>query len=65
MYKRQVEHGKTCPHCGSENTYLVQGNEHAIKEIEVYNDDEASDTPQVSADADGLERIPEMEESQE
>ena len=60
-----VELGKICPHCGSEHTYLVQGNEHAIKEIEVYNDDEASDTPQVSADADGLERIPEQEESQE
>lgn len=30
-----VEHGKICPHCGSEHTYLVQGNEHAIKEIVV------------------------------
>lgn len=30
-----VEHGKTCPHCGSENTYLVRGNEFLIKEIEV------------------------------
>ena len=29
-----VEHGKTCPHCGSEHTYLVQGNEFMIKEIE-------------------------------
>ncbi len=34
-----VEHGKTCPYCGSEHTYLVQGNEHAIKEIEVYDAD--------------------------
>lgn len=31
-----VEHGKTCPYCGSANTYLVQGNEHEIKEIVVY-----------------------------
>ena len=30
-----VEHGKICPHCGSERTYLVQGNEFNIKEREV------------------------------
>ena len=30
-----VEHGKICPYCGSEHTYLIQGNEHQIKEIEV------------------------------
>ena len=29
-----VEHGKTCPHCGSPNTYLLTGNEFNIKEIE-------------------------------
>ena len=29
-----VEHGKICPHCGSGETYLVQGNEFSIKEIE-------------------------------
>ena len=29
-----IEHGKICPNCGSENTYLVQGNEFMIKEIE-------------------------------
>lgn len=29
-----VEHGKTCPHCGSPNTYLLAGNEFNIKEIE-------------------------------
>ena len=28
-----VEHGKTCPHCGSGNTYLLQGNEFTITEI--------------------------------
>ena len=32
---RTVEHGKICPCCGSSNTYLLQGNEHEIKEIEV------------------------------
>ena len=30
-----VAHGKTCPHCGSEETYLLQGNEFMIKDIEV------------------------------
>ena len=32
-----VEHGKICPHCGSENTWLLRGNEVEIKEIEVPN----------------------------
>lgn len=31
-----VQHGKTCPHCQSGNTYLIQGNECEIKEIEAY-----------------------------
>lgn len=30
-----VEHGKICPICGSENTFLAQGSEVIIKEIEV------------------------------
>ena len=29
-----VEHGKTCPHCGSGETYLLQGQEVMIKQIE-------------------------------
>ena len=29
-----VQHGKICPHCGSENTFLLQGNEIYIKQIE-------------------------------
>ena len=28
-----VVHGKTCPHCGSEHTWLLRGNEVEIKEI--------------------------------
>lgn len=31
---KTIEHGKKCPHCGSEHTYLLQGNEFNIKEIE-------------------------------
>ncbi len=30
-----VAHGRTCPFCGSEKTYLLKGNEFLIKEIEV------------------------------
>lgn len=30
-----VPHGKICPYCGSEHTYLVAGNEVNIKEITV------------------------------
>ncbi|MEE1114955.1 MAG: hydrogenase maturation nickel metallochaperone HypA [Eubacterium sp.] len=30
-----VKYAKVCPHCGSEKTWLVQGNEFMIKEIEV------------------------------
>lgn len=29
-----LEHGKTCPNCGSAHTYLLQGQEVMIKEIE-------------------------------
>ena len=28
-----VAHGKICPNCGSEKTYLLKGNEFMIKEI--------------------------------
>ena len=31
-----VKHGKICPHCQSPETWLLQGNEFNIKEIEVY-----------------------------
>lgn len=29
-----VKYGKICPHCGSEKTWLLQGNQVMIKEIE-------------------------------
>jgi len=31
-----ISYGKICPQCQSENTYLIQGNEFNIKEIEVF-----------------------------
>ena len=30
-----VQHGRICPYCGSEKTWLLKGNELNIKEIEV------------------------------
>ena len=36
-----VIYGKTCPHCGSANTWLLKGNEMNIKEIEVEDNPEA------------------------
>ncbi len=30
-----IKYGKICPHCKSEHTYLLQGNEFIIKEITV------------------------------
>ena len=35
-----VQYGKTCPHCGSEETYLLRGNEFCIKQIEAETYDE-------------------------
>lgn len=35
-----VEYGRTCPYCGSGRTYLLQGNEFMIKEIEVPQQEE-------------------------
>ena len=31
-----VAHGRTCPYCGSEHTWLITGNEINIKEITVF-----------------------------
>ena len=38
-----VTYGRTCPHCGSEETWLIQGNECIIKEIEAETQDIASE----------------------
>lgn len=34
-----AQHGRTCPYCGSERTYLVQGDESVIKEITTPDED--------------------------
>ena len=49
-----VEHGKTCPHCGSGETYLLQGQEVMIKQIETPDEvpaDTVPDDPSVAVDA--------------
>lgn len=38
-----VKYAKICPFCNSERTYLMQGNEVAIKEIGVLDEDASSD----------------------
>ena len=35
-----VAHGKTCPHCGSGETWLLRGNEINIKDVSVYEEEE-------------------------
>lgn len=34
-----VEYGKTCPHCGSDHTFLLTGNEILIKQIEALDNE--------------------------
>ncbi len=34
-----VKYGKTCPYCGSGETYLVRGNETVIKSVEAETDE--------------------------
>ena len=41
-----LAYGKTCPHCGSGNTWLIRGNEMRIKSVEVY--DNAGSDPEES-----------------
>ena len=36
-----VQYGRTCPHCQSSHTHLVQGNEMLIKEVEAVEGDNA------------------------
>ena len=38
-----LAYGRICPHCGSEQTWLLQGNECIIKEIEAETQDIAED----------------------
>lgn len=33
-----VQYGKTCPYCGSGETFLLTGNELSIKQIEVFDE---------------------------
>ena len=46
-----VEHGKTCPYCGSGETYLLQGQGVMIKQIETPDEDPADAAPDGLSDA--------------
>lgn len=50
-----VQYGKTCPHCGSGETYLITGNETILKEI-------VSDDAFLEAEAEADETSEESEE---
>ena len=60
-----VQYGRTCPYCGSGETYLVTGNECLIKEITAETaDDEAAETEEAE-EADEAEEVEEAEEAKE
>lgn len=48
-----VAYGKTCPHCGSGNTWLIRGNEMRIKSVEVYDNTESDSEESKTLDAKG------------
>ena len=47
--------GKTCPHCGSGETYLLQGQDVMIKQIETPDEDPADATPDGPAAPDAVD----------
>lgn len=55
-----VQYGKTCPHCGSGNTWLLRGNEMRIKEIEVFDAD-----PDAGTDNDTAGDSPETDNKED
>jgi hydrogenase nickel incorporation protein HypA/HybF len=48
-----LAYGKTCPHCGSGNTWLIRGNEMRIKSVEVYDNTESDSEESKTLDAKG------------
>jgi len=59
-----VKYGKICPYCQSEETWLLQGNECVIKEIEAEGD-EAYDGPEENVPEDNLPDGKSQEQLQE
>lgn len=57
-----VKYGRTCPYCGSGETWLVQGNECVIKEIEA---EVAPDSDLELAPEDGLPDSPDGDPRQD
>ena len=56
-----VKYGRTCPYCGSGNTFLLRGNEFLIKEIAVPDDGEEEEDAGVPEE-DWDEEIPDVPE---
>lgn len=53
-----VEHGKTCPHCGGEHTYLLQGQEVMVKEVEAAEDELEDEDAAVAVASPGSDSAP-------
>ena len=43
-----VKHGRICPYCGSEETYLVKGDECVIKEVEAETEEQKFEVNPIS-----------------
>ena len=48
-----IAYGKTCPHCGSGNTWLLRGNEMRIKSIEIVEPDSGEEGKAETLEAGG------------
>ncbi|MBR0468950.1 MAG: hydrogenase maturation nickel metallochaperone HypA [Mogibacterium sp.] len=48
-----IAYGKTCPHCGSGNTWLLRGNEMRIKSIEIVEPDSGEEGKEETLEAGG------------
>ena len=52
-----VEHGKICPYCKSEKTYLLRGNEVMIKEVAAVEGDSTEKSSASQAAEDGVKPV--------
>ncbi len=51
-----IKHGRICPYCGSENTWLITGNETIIKEVEAETSDESLQGEVKERDSENLDK---------
>lgn len=51
-----IDHGRICPYCGGENTWLITGNETIIKEVEAETSDEQLQGAVKERDSENLDK---------